>query len=298
MKRNGLLERRADLISDLANDDPEPKFLTVCKVRIQDRSIAVLLVVNRDDGLDWIHVGGRYRQMGRPKSNEIITVEVFRPWKLTSAVDSSDVHRDIVEVVRHEMQHALQPPEERWRPGHKDVQLGYGLLLSFKRQYLNKEEVDAYAAGIYAQAKKSRRPFYRELGFVRSTMIDNWPGIDKKLIDRFIVMVHNRAIVLYPELLKQKPIPKKRMKREQKARARAAMARRNPAKKKTPPYQLLINRCQKLWDHYCERPAKARLKPVLEHLEKMKGSTSKKVKDERSRCLRAANKEARKLKMK
>ncbi len=79
--------------------------------------------------------------------------------------------------------------------------------------------------------------------------------------------------------------------------------RRNPtkkkaARKKTPPYQLLINRCQKLWDHYCERPSKSRLKPVLEHLEKMKASTSKKVADERKRCLRVANKEARRLKMK
>ena len=76
------------------------------------------------------------------------------------------------------------------------------------------------------------------------------------------------------------------------------VAKKKPARKKTPPWQLLINRCQKLWDHYCERPSKSRLKPVLEHLEKMKGSTSKKVADERKRCLRVANKEARRLKLK
>jgi len=70
------------------------------------------------------------------------------------------------------------------------------------------------------------------------------------------------------------------------------------ARKKTPEWQRLINRCRKLWDHYCERPSKARLKPVLEHLEKMKASTSKKVADERKSCLRIANKEARRLKLK
>jgi len=69
-------------------------------------------------------------------------------------------------------------------------------------------------------------------------------------------------------------------------------------RKKTPEWQLLCNRCAKLWDHYCERPSKARLKPVLDHLEKMKGSTSKKVADERKACLRVAKKEARRLKMK
>lgn len=302
MKRNGLLERRSDLISEINNANPDSLFIHVYNVQIQGRWIPVSLVVDRDDGLDWIHIGGRYLQKG-PSNNESIFVMVYRPWKLTSAVDIPNVHRDIVEVARHEMQHALQPPEERWRPGPKDVQLGYGSLLSFKRQYLNKEEVDAYAAGIYAQAKKSRRSFYTELGHHRSTMIDNWPEMDKKLIDRFILMVHERALVLYPELLKQKPIPKKRMKRERKDRARAAMAMGNPAKKKvarkkTPPYQLLINRCRKLWDHYCERPNKKRLKPVLEHLDKMKVSTSKKVADERRRCLRVANKEAKRLKMK
>ena len=88
---------------------------------------------------------------------------------------------------------------------------------------------------------------------------------------------------------------------------------RNPPKKKAtkkkatkkkvtrkakPEWQKLIDKCRKLWDHYCERPSKARLKPVLEHLEKMKASTSKKVADERKSCLRVANKEARRLKLK
>jgi len=82
-------------------------------------------------------------------------------------------------------------------------------------------------------------------------------------------------------------------------------ARRKAAKKKakkaaekaaTSPAKNLINKCRKLWDYYCERPSKKRLKEVLEHLEKMKEkSTAKSVREERSRCLRSANREAKKL---
>lgn len=69
---------------------------------------------------------------------------------------------------------------------------------------------------------------------------------------------------------------------------------RNP----TPEWERLVRRCQKLWDHYCERPGKKRLQDVLKHLEKMKASKSKKVLDERKRCLRVANKEAKRLRLK
>jgi len=90
--------------------------------------------------------------------------------------------------------------------------------------------------------------------------------------------------------------PKKKVAKKKVAKKK--VAKKKVARKKTPEWQLLINRCRKLWDHYCERPSKKRLKPVLEHLEKMKASTSKKVADERKSCLRIANKEARSLKMK
>jgi hypothetical protein len=94
--------------------------------------------------------------------------------------------------------------------------------------------------------------------------------------------------------------PKKKVakKKATKKKATKKKATKKKAARKTPPYQLLINRCRKLWDHYCERPSKKRLKEVLEHLEEMKASTSKKVKEERSACLRIANKEARRLGMK
>jgi len=69
-------------------------------------------------------------------------------------------------------------------------------------------------------------------------------------------------------------------------------------RKKTPQSRLLTNRCQKLWDSYCEKPTKKNLRVVLDHLEKMKLSSSKVVKRERSACLRIANKEAKRLGMK
>jgi len=105
---------------------------------------------------------------------------------------------------------------------------------------------------------------------------------------------HGRAIEA-ERAAKKKPAKKKVAKKKT---TKKKVAKKKATKKKTPPYQLLINRCQKLWDHYCERPSKTRLKPVLAHLEKMKGSTSKKVDAERKSCLRVANKEARRLKMK
>ena len=76
------------------------------------------------------------------------------------------------------------------------------------------------------------------------------------------------------------------------------VAKKKATRKKTPPYQLLINRCHKLWTHYCERPSKKRLEAIYVHLDKKKESTSKKVATERRRCLRAANAEAKRIKLK
>ena len=68
-----------------------------------------------------------------------------------------------------------------------------------------------------------------------------------------------------------------------------------PARREENPSADPIAQCQKLWEHYCTRPGKKRLKAVLAHLEGMKASTSAKVKLERRRCLRAANQEAKEL---
>ena len=68
--------------------------------------------------------------------------------------------------------------------------------------------------------------------------------------------------------------------------------------RKAPLAKTLISKCQKTWDHYCAKPSKKRLEEVFDHLETMKESSAKTVKEERSRCLRVANKEARRLGMK
>lgn len=94
---------------------------------------------------------------------------------------------------------------------------------------------------------------------------------------------------------KEREEKKKAAKRKERARERRRHFRgKNPSapkRKTTSEPDRLIRKCQKLWEHYCERPAKKRLKEVFDHLEKMKESKSKRVKEERSRCLRVANKQ-------
>ena len=78
--------------------------------------------------------------------------------------------------------------------------------------------------------------------------------------------------------------------------------KKKAASKTKPGWKILTDRCDKLWDNYHEKPTKKNLNLVLDHLAKMKASTkyktSKKVRDKRTICLRKANKEAARLKMK
>jgi len=59
----------------------------------------------------------------------------------------------------------------------------------------------------------------------------------------------------------------------------------------------LIAECRSLWESYCERPGKTRLKAVIKHCELMAESTAKSVKEERARCMRSARREMKKLGM-
>jgi len=80
--------------------------------------------------------------------------------------------------------------------------------------------------------------------------------------------------------------------------AKKKTSKKKVTRAKCPPAATLVKKCQKLWESYCERPSKTRLKPIFEHLELMKQSKAKSCKEERARCLRAANKEAKRLGMK
>lgn len=92
--------------------------------------------------------------------------------------------------------------------------------------------------------------------------------------------------------------PSKSKKVAERAAKKAGKKQRfNPRKGSTSASEL-IQGCQLKWESYCERPSKKRLKAVFDHLETMKASKSAKVKSERRRCLRVANLEAKRLKMK
>lgn len=93
-----------------------------------------------------------------------------------------------------------------------------------------------------------------------------------------------------PKKKAAKKVTKKKVAKKKKA------AKRKTAKK--PEWQRSISLCQKRWEHYCKRPSKKRLEAVYVHMDKMKESKSKKVAAERSKCMRVANSEAKKLKYK
>jgi hypothetical protein len=75
----------------------------------------------------------------------------------------------------------------------------------------------------------------------------------------------------------------------------------NPARKprsKSPTASDLKKECRRLWEHYCERPNKTRLKAVIKHCDLMAKSSAKSVKEERARCMRSVRREMKKLGMK
>ena len=80
----------------------------------------------------------------------------------------------------------------------------------------------------------------------------------------------------------------------------AGSAKRNPKKSirnAISDSEKQIDACHSLWEKYRIKPTKIALRKVMNHLEKMGHSTSKKVLTERANCLRAANREAKKLKL-
>jgi hypothetical protein len=84
-------------------------------------------------------------------------------------------------------------------------------------------------------------------------------------------------------------------------RKKAKKAAKKMDRKSKPGWKILIDRCEKLWTAYCEKPTKRNLGLVFDHLAQMKASTkyesSKRVRDERAKCLRSANAEAKRLGM-
>jgi hypothetical protein len=74
--------------------------------------------------------------------------------------------------------------------------------------------------------------------------------------------------------------------------AGGAQPRRGPGGNPTTA-RALIKECQRLWEYYCERPNKTRLKAVVKHCEAMKKSKATTVAQERRNCIRCVRAEAR-----
>jgi hypothetical protein len=71
---------------------------------------------------------------------------------------------------------------------------------------------------------------------------------------------------------------------------------KNPPKKtksKAPTAKALIAKCQKLWEAYCKKPGVTKLRAVAKHCEAMKSSKAKSVAEERKRCMRSVQAEAK-----
>lgn len=84
-----------------------------------------------------------------------------------------------------------------------------------------------------------------------------------------------------------------------KLESEGGLARHNPSETSSRRIteSELINQCRQLWERYYKKPTKGNLESVFDHIETMKSSKSENVKKERARCLRAANKEAKRLKV-
>jgi len=84
--------------------------------------------------------------------------------------------------------------------------------------------------------------------------------------------------------------------------SRRKKIKKKSVRKSKPGWKILTDRCDKLWDDYDKKSTKKNLNLVFDHLAKMKASTkyetSKNVRDKRASCLRKANKEAKRLKIK
>jgi len=72
-------------------------------------------------------------------------------------------------------------------------------------------------------------------------------------------------------------------------------ARRASKAPTKPKAKDLIEECKSLWESYCDRPSKMKLRKVDKHCDAMKASKYKTVKDKRRRCMNAVRREKKKL---
>jgi len=111
-----------------------------------DEATLIVTKYDMDEGLP-VDVGGRF------------DVERFRKTGVTSIVveiditnqfskeDYNEAHLELKEIIRHEMEHSVQ----KWNPEDDPIDIW--------SYFKSKNEVEAYAAGLYKRAKIEKKPF-------------------------------------------------------------------------------------------------------------------------------------------
>ena len=125
------------------------------------------------------------------------------------------LHAELVEVLRHELEHTRQAGirKEKWFESPHE-----GRKKAFYRNYFNDEEIAAYVAGIYAQAKKTRSSFRLLLERHLQRVYDEFGGVvSKQEIQRYAQAMAQYAKRRYPELIKKRTIPKRRQRAERRS---------------------------------------------------------------------------------
>ena len=126
-----------------------------------------------------------------------LTVFAARPYRLRENVDMNAAYMRIYEIVRHEMEHALQGEGEGAgdMPG-KDIRSAR----DFNDYYMDPIEIEAYAVGLYALAKKRGIPFSIILKDFKRKLELNYPRVHKRHVGRFVKAVESYAAKRYPRL--------------------------------------------------------------------------------------------------
>jgi hypothetical protein len=130
---------------------------------------------------------------------------------------------------------------------------------------------------------------------VRALLDDFSQTLERTDYDTIVLMMRD-----VPGLkLADSDIPKHHTERKRRGIFGRRRRKTNPSRKtKSPTASDLKKECRRLWEHYCERPNKTRLRAVMKHCELMAESSAKSVKEERARCMRSVRREMKKLGMK
>jgi hypothetical protein len=106
--------------------------------------------------------------------------------------------------------------------------------------------------------------------FASTGSIAAYKGYAKKLLE-LMREAAQRANINMQRLVERNPRKRREIRRPTRVRSSSKM----------------ILKCRKLWEAYCKKPGKKRLKAISDHLKMMKYSNSKRVKKEYKRCLKA-----------